>query len=81
MLSKLLADMPALQSASADAKLEFVRTSATNYRMDLVHTPDRPLYGEGARRDPVQAMVDDQRRLTEDQSGENGPQEQEPLPF
>lgn len=33
-------------NASADARLEFVRTSATNYRMDLVHNPDRPLMGQ-----------------------------------
>lgn len=48
VLTKFLEKHPEYANASADAKLEFVRTAATNYRMDLAHNPDRPLTGPGA---------------------------------
>lgn len=47
VLTKLTETYPEYAKASPDAKLEFIRAAATNYRMDLVHNPERPLMGPG----------------------------------
>src|SRR5690606_32622327 len=47
VLTKLTETYPEYAKASPDAKLEFIRAAATNYRMDLVHNPERPLTGPG----------------------------------